>query len=231
METTQEDVRLIGLSATLPNYQDVATFLRVDPKTGLFYFDNSYRPVPLEQQFIGITEKKGVKRHQLMNEIVFKKVNRGSSSQLARLKHIREQLIWGEITVFFIKLPKCDILLQVMEHAGKNQVLVFVHSRKETGKTARALRDLCLEKDTLGLFLKEGSASTEVLRSEAEEVKNPELKDLLPYGFAIHHAGMNRVDRTLVEDLFADRYGHNFINFSWQVFKLSSERKNPADPM
>ena len=132
------------------------------------------------------------------------------------------------------KLPKCDNLLQVMEHAGKNQVLVFVHSRKETGKTARALRDLCLEKDTLGLFLKEGSASTEVLRSEAEEVKNPELKDLLPYGFAIHHAGMNRVDRTLVEDLFADRYGHNFTNFSWQVFKhpkLSSERTpNPADP-
>ena len=79
-------------------------------------------------------------------------------------------------------------------------------AKKETGKTARALRDLCLEKDTLGLFLKEGSASTEVLRSEAEEVKNPELKDLLPYGFAIHHAGMNRVDRTLVEDLFADRY-------------------------
>jgi pre-mRNA-splicing helicase BRR2 len=46
-------VRLIGLSATLPNYQDVATFLRVNPKTGLFYFDNSFRPVPLEQQFIG----------------------------------------------------------------------------------------------------------------------------------------------------------------------------------
>ena len=167
METTQEEVRLVGLSATLPNYQDVATFLRVNPKSGLFYFDNSYRPVPLEQQFIGITEKKGVKRHQLMNEVVFKKV---------------------------------------MTHAGKNQVLVFVHSRKETGKTARSLRDMCLEKDTLGLFLKEGSASTEVLRSEAEEVKNTELKDLLPYGFAIHHAGMTRVDRTLVEDLFADRH-------------------------
>jgi pre-mRNA-splicing helicase BRR2 len=53
IETTQEEVRLIGLSATLPNYQDVATFLRVNPKTGLFYFDNSFRPVPLEQQFIG----------------------------------------------------------------------------------------------------------------------------------------------------------------------------------
>ena len=60
---------------------------------------------------------------------------------------------------------------QVMEHAGKNQLLVFVHSRKETGKTARAVRDMCLEKDSLGQFLKEGSASTEVLRTEAEQVK------------------------------------------------------------
>lgn len=46
----------------------------------------------------------------------------------------------------------------------------------------------------------------EVLRTEAEQVKNPELRELLPYGFAIHHAGMSRVDRTLVEDLFADRH-------------------------
>ncbi|CAJ0923062.1 unnamed protein product [Ranitomeya imitator] len=36
--------------------------------------------------------------------------------------------------------------------------------------------------------------------------ENLELKDLLPYGFAIHHAGMSRVDRTLVEDLFADKH-------------------------
>uniref|UniRef100_A0AAQ5YTI1 Activating signal cointegrator 1 complex subunit 3 n=1 Tax=Amphiprion ocellaris TaxID=80972 RepID=A0AAQ5YTI1_AMPOC len=162
VELTQEDVRLLGLSATLPNYEDVATCLRVDPAKGLFYFDNSFRPVPLEQTYVGITEKKAIKRFQIMNEIVYEKI---------------------------------------MEHAGKNQVLVFVHSRKETGKTARAIRDMCLEKDTLGLFLREGSASTEVLRTE-----NLELKDLLPYGFAIHHAGMTRVDRTLVEDLFADRH-------------------------
>ncbi|CAD7082565.1 unnamed protein product [Hermetia illucens] len=167
IETTQEDVRLIGLSATLPNYQDVATFLRVKPEKGLFYFDNSFRPVALEQQYIGVTEKKALKRFQVMNEIVYEKT---------------------------------------MEHAGRNQVLVFVHSRKETGKTARAIRDMCLEKDTLGSFLREGSASMEVLRTEAEQVKNNELKELLPYGFAIHHAGMSRVDRTLVEDLFADRH-------------------------
>ncbi len=54
--------------------------------------------------------------------------------------------------------------------------------------------------------MREGSASTEILRTEADQAKNLELKDLLPYGFAIHHAGMNRLDRTLVEDLFSDRH-------------------------
>lgn len=65
---------------------------------------------------------------------------------------------------------------KVIESAGKQQVLVFVHSRKETVKTAKALRDMCLEKDTLGLFLKEGSASTEVLRTEAEQTKVREME-------------------------------------------------------
>ena len=63
------------------------------------------------------------------------------------------------------------------------------------------------------MLLKEGSASVEVLRTETDQVKNPELKDLLPYGFAIHHAGMTRLDRNLVEDLFADR--HIQVNFEF----------------
>ena len=49
IESTQEMIRLVGLSATLPNYEDVATFLRVDPAKGLFFFDNSFRPCPLQQ--------------------------------------------------------------------------------------------------------------------------------------------------------------------------------------
>uniref|UniRef100_A0A8C2ED85 Activating signal cointegrator 1 complex subunit 3 n=1 Tax=Cyprinus carpio TaxID=7962 RepID=A0A8C2ED85_CYPCA len=141
VELTQEDVRLIGLSATLPNYEDVATCLRVDPSKGLFYFDNSFRPVPLEQTYVGITEKKAIKRFQIMNEIVYEKI---------------------------------------MEHAGKNQVK--------------------LNTITTVVNIRSGS---EMFIKVAQD-KN--LKDLLPYGFAIHHAGMTRVDRTLVEDLFADRH-------------------------
>ena len=34
-------IRIVGLSATLPNYVDVAMFLRVNPQIGLYYFDES----------------------------------------------------------------------------------------------------------------------------------------------------------------------------------------------
>jgi pre-mRNA-splicing helicase BRR2 len=49
--------------------------------------------------------------------------------------------------------------------------LTVISNVSFTGKTARAIRDMCLEKDTLGQFLREGSASMEVLRTEAEQVK------------------------------------------------------------
>lgn len=51
----------------------------------------------------------------------------------------------------------------------------------------------CLQRDCSELFF-------------SFQAKNHDLKDILPYGFAIHHAGMTRVDRTLVEDLFADKH-------------------------
>ena len=151
VETTQEMVRLVGLSATLPNFEDVAAFLRINPSKGLFVFDNSFRPCPLQQQFIGVTVKKPLQRFQVMNEICYEKV---------------------------------------LENAGKSQTIIFVHSRKETAKTAKAMRDTALESDQLAKFLKEDSASREILISEAEQCRSADLRDLLPYGFAIHHAGI-----------------------------------------
>jgi len=167
MEQTGDPVRLVGLSATLPNYRDVASFLRVDPLKGMFHFDGSYRPCPLRQEFIGITEKKAIKQLKTMNDITYTKV----------LEHVG---------------------------ANRNQMIIFVHSRKETSKTARYIRDKALEMETIGQILRSDAGSREALNTEAEAVNDRELKDLLPYGFGIHHAGMSRPDRTSVEDLFND---------------------------
>ena len=69
-------------------------------------------------------------------------------------------------------------------------------------------QSLALNKATV---LQESAASREILQTEAESTKNSDLRDLLPFGIAIHHAGMLRADRTLVEDLFADRH----VQVSW----------------
>ncbi|TPX14240.1 uncharacterized protein E0L32_000634 [Thyridium curvatum] len=165
-EQTGEPVRLVGLSATLPNYRDVASFLRVDPNNGLYHFDGTFRPCPLRQEFIGVTDKRAIKQLKTMNDITYTKV---------------------------------------LEHVGKNrnQMLIFVHSRKETAKTARYVRDKALEMETINQILKHDAGSREVLKEAADQATDKELKDLLPYGFGIHHAGMSRADRTDVEELFA----------------------------
>ena len=59
------------------------------------------------------------------------------------------------------------------EQAGKNQVLVFVHSRKECAKTARAIRDMALERETLGDSLQEDGASREILQTELLRLFSP----------------------------------------------------------
>ena len=51
---SQQMIRIVGLSATLPNYVDVAKFLRVNLETGLFFFDGRFRPVPLDTKYVGV---------------------------------------------------------------------------------------------------------------------------------------------------------------------------------
>ena len=47
MEHQQSKIRLVALSATLPNFIDVANFLKIDLKKGLFFFDGRFRSTPL----------------------------------------------------------------------------------------------------------------------------------------------------------------------------------------
>ncbi|RLV91932.1 Pre-mRNA-splicing helicase BRR2 [Spathaspora sp. JA1] len=154
-----EPTRLVGLSATLPNYTDVAKFIQVPPE-GLFYFDASYRPCPLKQEFIGIKERSAIKKLNAMNE--------------ACLDKTVENLDSG------------------------HQLIIFVHSRRETFTTAKYLSEKITREVSLGV--------QEILKQEAESITNKHLKELIPHGFGIHHAGLSRNDRSLVEDLFAQ--GH-----------------------
>lgn len=165
-QQAERHVRLVGLSATLPNYEDVAAFLGAE-KEGTFFFGPGYRPCPLEQRFVGVTEQKAFKQAKAIDEACVEKVR---------------------------------------ANVGKHQIIVFVHSRKDTARTATLIRDALLELGELGKVLSSDSGTKEVLSLEAENIKDASLKDLIPTGFAVHHAGLSREDRLVAEDLFAE--GH-----------------------
>ncbi|KNC80924.1 activating signal cointegrator 1 complex subunit 3 [Sphaeroforma arctica JP610] len=165
VETTQTMTRIVGLSATLPNYIDVAHFLRVNPYIGLFYFDGAFRPVPLSQTYIGIKATNRMTHTRDMNDVCYTKVS--------------ENVLKGE------------------------QVMVFVHSRKETVNTARALIELALTNGDADHFDPTEMEGYAAAAKQVELSRNREVKELFARGMGCHHAGMLRPDRKLTERMFA----------------------------
>ncbi len=164
VESSQSAIRIVGLSATLPTYRDVAVFLRVNVSKDLFYFDSSYRPVPLETCFLGVMGNNVNKVKASMNEITYKKV-------LERVKQ-------------------------------GHQVMVFVHSRKDTAKTARTMIEFAEREGTASVFEYKEHEHID-LKQRVDKSKNREVRELFAGGFGVHHAGMLRSDRNLVEKLFS----------------------------
>ncbi|XP_059472919.1 activating signal cointegrator 1 complex subunit 3 [Neocloeon triangulifer] len=168
VETTQRMVRIVGLSATLPNYLDVAFFLRVNLYKGLFYFDHRFRPVPLSMSFVGIKARKSLQQMNDMDDVCYDKV------------------------------------LEMVEKG--HQVMVFVHARNATVRTAQTLQNKAQVNGQLAAFEpKTASVQGQALRSSGK-LQNKQLAELMPHGFAVHHAGMPRRDRNLVEQYFAEGF-------------------------
>ncbi|KPA76217.1 putative ATP-dependent RNA helicase [Leptomonas pyrrhocoris] len=165
-------IRIVGLSATLPNYADVATFLQVNRQRGLFVFDSSYRPIPLEQTYCATKKVKGVAQSAVMNVVAYDKV------------------------------------LQTVQ--AEEQVMIFVHSRRETEFTARYLQKRAAEEHRGYYFVQPDSNSHKALQEASSGANGAmlrrSLQQLLPDGFGIHHAGLSREERSTVEQLFAERH-------------------------
>lgn len=166
VESTQSLIRIVGLSATLPNYVDVADFLKVNRMAGLFFFDQSFRPVPLQQHFIGVKGNPGTKTSRdNLDNVAFEKV--------------KDMLERG------------------------HQIMVFVHSRKDTVKTARTLYEMATEQGLTELFDPSMSDGYTQALKDVKQSKGREIRELVAKGMGTHHAGMPRSDRNLIERLFA----------------------------
>ena len=79
------------------------------------------------------------------------------------------------------------------------QVMIFVNSRKDTLKTANIMRDIAQENNTLNFFDIKDHPKFDLFKKNMDKARSKELKQLFQYGFSVHHAGMLRQDRNLVE--------------------------------
>ena len=140
VESTQSLIRIIGLSATLPNYVDVADFLKVNRMAGLFYFDASFRPVPLEQHFIGVKGKPGTK------------ISRDNIDQTA-FEKMKEMLELGHQAMIFVHSRKDTVntARTFIQMASDQQCSEILDCHDAEGFSA-ALSDL---KNTRGRELRE----------------------------------------------------------------------------
>jgi len=167
VESTQLMIRVVGLSATLPNYMDVADFLGVNRNIGMFYFDQLFRPCPLKQELIGVRGKAGSKT---------------ARENIDRVSY--------------------DKLVENIRNGA--QVMVFVHSRKDTVKTARTFISMAQGNGELGDFDCSESCDTfdRYKREMGGKNRNKDMRELFQYGFGVHHAGLLRTDRNLTEKMF-----------------------------
>ncbi|KAH8093028.1 hypothetical protein JL720_5202 [Aureococcus anophagefferens] len=166
VESSQSQARLVGLSATLPNYEDVGSFLGCADDS-VFFFGPEFRPVPLKQTFVGVTETKRFQKLVKLDDLAF------------------------------------DVALSAVDRG--HQAMIFVHSRRETFKTAMALRDRANRDGRDGAF-KPAEDLGNLLKPFAPALakcKHKELREAAEAGFGLHHAGMCRADRSLSERMFA----------------------------
>ena len=100
-----------------------------------------------------------------------------------------------------------DLAFRKVRTAIQNgkQVLVFVHSRKDTVNTARALRELASKASEPELFdCSQTCKNWSELKSRVAKSKDRNVYDLFTSGLGCHHAGLLRQDRNLTERIFAE---------------------------
>ena len=184
VESSQTVIRVVGLSATLPNYIDVALFLRVNPYIGLFFFDGRFRPVPLATTFIGV---KALNNHQQMtdmNDICYEKV-------VDFVKKGHQVMVFVHARFVYY----CQLFVY------NCQLFVFF-CRNATVKGGMALLEAAQHKGQAELFLPDDNAQYGLAQKAVSKSRNKQLVELFNAGFGCHHAGMLRSDRNLVEKLF-----------------------------
>ena len=157
--------RILAISATFPNFNDLGEFLKVSPSNGIFYFSKKYRPFKLNQTIMGLKNFSKIKNNNNLSNL--------------------------------ITLQK---LVELLNSNPYLKIIVFVQSRRDTYKTSYFFLE---KKINFKFYL---SNKFNYFKKKIENlykfIKSPEIKRLLSFGISIHHAGLPKKERLIIETLF-----------------------------
>lgn len=192
-ELEQRIVRIVGLSATLPNYRDVARFIRAD---SVFFFNQMYRPVPLRITVTG-----------------FKKSSRKADESRYLLEKIRHFRTKKQQVLVFVHSRAGTVTVAKM--ISEEEGLVSGIGRMEVGASERPVAN---EKGCKKGKKKNSKSAADEKNTISDNGKNMKSSDraekykkhrfsgiaafLVQNRIGIHHAGLSRADRLEMEGLF-----------------------------
>ncbi len=181
-----ENVRMLCLSATIPNAREFADWIEAIKGHTVDTVINDVRPVPLHRTFfdseLGIATLDDIKANRRKHKIFHKGFRVPQKRSMYQIKtHI-------------------ELVSQIKD---KLPCFFFTFSRQRCQKNA-------LELSKSDLF-KTNSEITSYVRKKLSgappEINNlrstQDLRSVLPYGIAFHHAGLLPIIKELVEELFS----------------------------
>ncbi|KAG0440416.1 DExH-box ATP-dependent RNA helicase DExH14 [Dictyocoela muelleri] len=224
-EIRQEFIRIVGLSATLPNYNDIGLFIRANK---IFKFGDEYRSVPLAVTLIGadynqfkniVIEKiyyKNKNNNKINNKInnnkndykTSNKIN-DSKSTLIFVNSRSETLKFAQI-LFDEKKHFKDENKNTDENdiKNKNNPINPKNPNNKNDNSKNKIEDI-ENNNRYNKNLDEGEFRTKKIDKYLKDLKNTsqfnQLKSLILAGIGIHHAGLPRKARIVMETLFKER--------------------------
>ncbi|MBU4501943.1 MAG: DEAD/DEAH box helicase [Nanoarchaeota archaeon] len=180
---SKPNVRMLCLSATIPNADEFAEWIRSIKKHKVDVIKHDKRSVPLHRNFydseLGITTLENI----------------DDAQDIPKFARIR-----GRMRRQYVKAPSAVSL--VKEITDKLPCFFFTFSRAKCEKLAVELmkKRLFDSNSEIVSFIRRKLADAAPEISQLKSMKT--LRQTLPYGIAFHHAGLIPIMKELVEELF-----------------------------
>lgn len=142
-EIYKKKIRLLGLSATFPNYVDLVKLLHIENKKGLFYFDENFRPCSIDYHILGLKYNKFMNTDEIMYEILKENLISylNNNNQAIIFVHSRKDtFLTGDLIKEILKIDKSEY--SPVEKNGFDETLSEMENLIET----RSIKSLLKKK-------------------------------------------------------------------------------------